>query len=119
MIGAPAAKVFVFVTDPANTPKWIDFISQEKTNEWPPRLGTIYKNQNEAGEWRELEITEYVKNRMFVMSDHGSGYNVKYTLSAAGPNTTELEYYEWMDSGELDQPFTQEPLKKLKSILGA
>lgn len=116
-INSPVRDVFEFVTNPANTPKWIDFINKEETNEWPPKLGTIYKNQDRDGVWRDLEMTEFEKNKMFVMTSRASGYHVKYTLTPAGDSATELEYYEWMDGGELDGPFTMEPLKKLKSIL--
>ena len=116
-INRPADEVFEFVTNPANTPKWIDFISQEETNEWPPKLGTIYKNQDRAGEWRDLEMTAFERDKMFVMSNHKTGYHVRYTLTQLGDGSTEIEYYEWMDNGELDEPFSLEPLEKLKSIL--
>lgn len=115
-INRPVHEVFNFVTDPKNTPKWIDFISREKTNEWPPKLGTIYKNQDNSGVWRDLEITEFEQDRMFVMTSHATGYNVRYTLKLV-KDGTKLEYYEWIDKGELDEPFAIEPLKKLKLIL--
>jgi uncharacterized protein YndB with AHSA1/START domain len=116
-INRPVKDIFGFVTDPANTPKWIDFITREETDEWPAKLGTIYKNQDSTGKWRNLEMTEFEENKLFVMSNRKTGYNVRYALTPAGNNSTKLEYYEWMDNGELDEPFTIEPLKKLKSIL--
>lgn len=116
-INRPVQDVFEFVIDPANTPKWIDFIKEEKTNEWPVKLGTIYKNQDNTGLWRDLEMTEFEPNKMFVMTNRETGYNVRYTLRPLDEGS-ELEYFEWMDSGELDEPFTLEPLEKLKSILG-
>lgn len=115
-IKRPATEVFDFVTDSKNTPKWIDFIAKEETNEWPPRLGTVYHNQDSAGVWQDLEMTEFEQDKMFVMTNRKTGYNVRYTLTPTDSGT-KLEYYEWMDNGDLDEPFTMEPLQKLKSIL--
>lgn len=116
-INRPVPEVFEFVTNPDNTPKWIDFIKEERTNEWPPRLGTIYKNQDRTGEWRDLEMTEFEQDKMFVMSNRKTGYKVRYTLTPVDGNSIKLEYYEWTESGKLDDPFTQDALEKLKSVL--
>ena len=119
-IDQPAKDIFAFALNPKNTPKWIDFISEEETNEWPPRLGTIYRNRgdNEAV-WSEFAVTEYEQDRLFTLSKTDGSYHVRYTLSPITPTATELTYYEWTDSGELEIPFTMEPLQKLKAIIEA
>ena len=112
-----SAEVFAFTTDPQNTPKWIDFIAEERANEFPPKLGTIYENRGGEGGWRELRMTAFEKNRSFTLSSSASGYNVRYTFTPVSDTETELEYYEWMDDGELEEPFDKKYLEKLKAVL--
>lgn len=112
-------QVFAFVLDPRNTPKWIEFITFEETNEWPPRLGTIYRNKNTDGRWSELEMTAFEPDRMFVLTQRAAGYHVRYTLTKLDKDRTELEYTEWVDNGSIAKSFTQSILQKLKEILEA
>ena len=116
-INRAAHEVFDFSLNPENTPKWINGIVKEETNETPAKLGTIYKNQNRQGKWTEYAITDYSSGTMFVMSQKDGNYHVKYTLTPTDDNQCRLEYYEWVDDGELQEPFTQEILQKLKEII--
>ena len=116
-IDCSAQELFAFTMNPDNTPKWIDTITREQTNERPTRLGTIYKHQNKEGKWLEYEITAFKENEMFIMSLKDSTYHVKYTFMPIGPNSTEFEYFEWMDEGKLEVPFLQEGMQKLKAVL--
>lgn len=117
VINKPLQEVFDFTLDPVNTSKWVGSIVQEMRNETPTKLGTVYKNQNSKGEWSEYEITEFEPNKVFVMSQKNGSYHVKYTFTPITENQTELEYYEYVDNGEIDEPFTQEVLDKLKDVM--
>lgn len=116
-INKSVSKVFEFTTDPTKTPLWVSSIVHEETNENPVKLGTIYKNKNTEGVWQEYEVTEFVKDKMFTFSSKSSTYHVRYTFTPIDENSCELEYYEWVDEGKLDDPFTMDNMEKLKEVI--
>lgn len=116
-INKSAHEIFEFATNPKNTPLWVDSIIYEEVNEQPIKIGTIYRNKNKQGVWQEYEVTKFEQDKIFIFSSKNSSYHVKYTFTPLDENSCELEYYEWVDEGELEEPFTIEILEKLKRIL--
>lgn len=116
-IKKPVKEVFAFIINPKNTPNWLDSIVTEETNEWPVKVGTKYKNKSKNGSWLSYTITDYIENERFVFTKEDNNYHVRYLFSPIDENTTEIEYYEWVNVGDLEEPFTQEILQKLKSVL--
>jgi hypothetical protein len=116
-INKPAKAIFDFTLDPKNTPKWIDAIREEETNEWPTKLGTIYRNRGTSLQWSEFEVTEIKEPTSFTLRRKDGEYSVRYVFTPITPDETELEYYEWTNQGELAEPFTLGPLKKLKEVI--
>lgn len=116
-IGRPVDEVFDFTINPKNTPYWIESLVKEETSEWPVKVGTVYRNQNEKGEWSEYSVTEIKENEVFEMVSKDKNYHVRYSYRVVDDRICELEYYEWVDKGELEEPFNQDTLKKLKVVI--
>lgn len=110
-------EVFEFTTNPKNTPSWFSTIKEEVTNEHPPKIGTCYENRGDDNNWSVYKVSEFEKNRLFVLSDLNKNYNVKYLYTAIGNNETKMEYQEWMNDGELKNPASEMILQKLKSVM--
>lgn len=119
VINKPVSVVFAFTIDPENTPKWIDGIVAEETNETPPKVGTIYRNKGRDGVWNEYKMTEFETDKTFTLTRLNGDYHVRYTFKPVrgGDDGCDFEYYEWVDVGELDDTFSQDVLEKLKSII--
>ena len=116
-INRPAVEVFSFCLNPKNMPFWVDSIVKEETNESPTKLGTVYRNVNRAGQWSEYKIVVFNQDKMFEMQLNDNNYHVKYTLTPIDKNSCGLEYLEWVETGDLAEPFTQEILEKLKTVI--
>jgi uncharacterized protein YndB with AHSA1/START domain len=104
-INKPIQQVFDFTTDPTNTPKWINSILGEKADSYPPQIGTIYQNWDESQKVNEYVVTKYEPPTVFQLDATHQDYKVRYTYTPISQNETELEYYEWSDSGQLHAPF--------------
>lgn len=115
-IDKPIAEVFSFTIDPANTPKWVDSIVTEKTDEWPVKLGTIYRNQDRTGVWTEYRLTVFEPCSTFTLTKQGGDY-LRYTFTSPSNDTTEL-LYEWMGE-ELEEALLKKILTKLKVVIEA
>jgi uncharacterized protein YndB with AHSA1/START domain len=117
IINKPIEKVFEFTTNPKNTHRWIPQIEEEIAEEYPPKVGTIYKNRGSGIDWNQYKVLEFEKNRIFTLTDLKGNYSVKYTYKKIGKNGTEMAYFEWVNEGELENPFTKEILQKLKEVM--
>lgn len=116
-INKPVSEVFDFTTNPPMTPQWMDSIVKEITDSHPIKLGTIYKNVGKDGVWSEYSVEQYQPGKVFELKQIGSDYGVRYLYKEITDNITELEYYEWVEQGELNHPLKQATLEKLKAIM--
>ncbi|MFA6215787.1 MAG: SRPBCC family protein [Patescibacteria group bacterium] len=116
-INKPASDVFRFTINPSNTTKWIEEIKKEETNEWPVKVGSIYKNVDIFGKWSVYVLVRFKENRMFELLSEDKNYHVRYTYTPISETKSHLEYYEWVDEGNLQHPFSQEVLSNLKRTI--
>ena len=119
IINRPIADVFEFTVNPKNTHLWFESIKEDTTNEYPVKVGTIYRNRGEdKDKWNELIVSALVPDELFELFDKDT-YHVRYTYRQLGPNATELTYYEWVDKGDLggDLIADQSVLDRLKKIM--
>jgi hypothetical protein len=116
-IQKPVSEVFDFTITPSNTPAWIDSIIEEKINGSEIKVGTQYTNIDRGGVTNLYQVTKFESDRVFELRSVTSTYHVRYTYIAISPEETELEYFEWVDNGVLDNPFEQGTLEKLKVVL--
>lgn len=118
-INKPSEVVFAYYTNPQNTPLWWNAVAEEKTSDWPIKIGTIYKSQSkETGNWNEFSVTDLKENEVFELTSKDLKYHVRYTHKPIDENSMELEYYEWADGEELENPFTMKTLALLKEKIG-
>lgn len=116
-INSPVSKVFEFTINPESTHLWIENIVREEANESPIRVGTEYKNLNKQNKWTEYEVVQFYPNKIFEMKQKNDSYHVRYTYESIFDNKTKLTYFEWVDEGELEEPFSLVVLEKLKKII--
>jgi len=116
-IDRPLDVVFEFTTNPKNTHLWVDSITEEVIETYPPKIGTQYKNRGKNSDWNHYLVEAFQKNSLFMLSDLDKNYHVQYKYRTLNENKTELEYFEWMEFGELKEPFSENTLKTLKSVL--
>jgi len=116
-INKPVHEVYLFTITPPNSTRWIPSVVKEETNEWPVKRGTVYTLQTKEGAFSEVIVID-IKNDEFVeWISKDRNYHCRYSFKLVNENMTELEYHEWVDDGELKEPFMLEILQKLKSVL--
>ncbi len=116
-IHKPVDEVFTFTVTPPNSTLWIDSIVDEKTNEWPVQKGTRYILRNGKGDSFKVIVTAIEKNKMVEWISHDRNYHCRYRYRPFDNTSTEFLYFEWVDNGNIKDPFTMETLEKLKSVL--
>lgn len=113
-IEASLEKVFYYTTNPKFTHLWLDCVEKEESTEFPPQVGTIYRNHGGDNIWNEYEVSSFEENKVFELKRKDSDYMVRYTY-VEKEDATEMTYFEW--GSELSEPFPQEYMEDLKAFI--
>jgi uncharacterized protein YndB with AHSA1/START domain len=116
-INKPVGEVFEFTTNPNNTSKWINSVEGEKSDAFPPKVGTKYENWDSSGKVNQYVVAKYEPLKVFQLDAIHQDYKVRYIYTPISENETELEYYEWSELEQLHTPFKQEILDTLKEVM--
>jgi len=114
VINKPIAEVFAFCITPPQAKLWIEDIINETTNEWPAKVGTVYTEYKRNNTSFNIIVTDYKVNEYIEWKTENDKYHVRYIFTSLSLNITQLEYVEY---GEVLEPFTNEVLIKLKSVI--
>jgi len=116
-INKSAMEVYKFTTTPPNSTKWIPGVVSEETNDWPIKFGTIYKLKDKSGSYSEVIVSALKAGKFIEWVAKEGNYHCRYNFKTVEKNCSVLEYLEWVETGELVEPFTQAILEKLKSVI--
>lgn len=116
-ISKSVSEVFGYTITPPNAKFWVPGTLDEKTSDWPVKLGTIYQEQMQGGEWLNYTVTVFKENEVFELTSQDGNYHARYTYKPLGPNSCELGYYEWVEEGGINEPFSPAVLDNLKTQL--
>lgn len=113
-INKPLVEVFAFCITPPKAKLWVPGIINETTNEWPAKLGTVYTEYKSDSTSFNIIVTDYKENDYIEWKTEDGNYHVRYIFTPIDQNTTQLDYIE---TGDVTQPFTQDVLEKLKQVI--
>lgn len=113
-INKPLGQVFAFCITPPKAKLWVPNIVNETTNEWPVKVGTIYTEYKSNNSFFKIIVTDQKENEYIEWKTEDDNYHVRYEFRPIDQNTTELEYVE---TGDVSEPFTQEILRELKEAI--
>lgn len=106
-------EVFDYILNAQNIVKWLPSIKYEISSDVPYKLGTIVKDYDHNDNLTAFYISEFERGKIFTFDQIDSNYHVTYKFNKYDTGT-QLEYFEWVDEGQLSEPFTKEPLERLK-----
>ncbi len=109
--------VFLFCITPPNSKYWIPGCVDERTNEFPIRKGTVYNMSFKDQSGMKIVVNDIEEDLFVEWISPDANYHCRYTFTSLKNNLTELQYREWVDNGNIADPFTPEILSGLKLVI--
>lgn len=113
----PIAEVFAFTIEPKNVPKWLDYVVAGDRNDWQLKAGSVYRLKYKDGKVIDFDVTASEVNKLFEIVSRDGNYHVRYSFKPVNSYKTELEYFEWVEEGDIEAPFTKSTLNKLRMAI--
>jgi putative hydrolase of HD superfamily len=118
----PVDFVFRFTLDPANTPKWIPSVLEEKTSEPDVKAGTLYFQKVKTGkkgtEQAVLVVTGFIENEMVIFHLLNGRYSCSYRYEPISSGGTRRAYSEENGvGGKIESPMGIGNLQMLKRLI--
>lgn len=114
-VNKPVSEVFNFCITPPNSARWIPGVTDETTTEWPITVGTTYNLRNTRDELSAMTVVDFKQDEFIEWVSEDGRYHCRYTFRSSTPKSTELLYHEWAEGNDIEDPFTEEILNKLKT----
>lgn len=75
-----------------------------------------YRNKNTKEEWSNYRVIQLEENRLFELVSDDGNYHARYSFFPMSNGSFEMEYLEWVEDRDLENPAT-DVLEKLKNCL--
>jgi hypothetical protein len=118
-IKKPLDEVFVFATQAPNTKYWIPGVIDEAIDTEFVAVGTRHTLTTSDGRSFVVVVAAYKENEYIEWTDEVKIFYCRHEYSTTQQGFTKLDYIEWMEFGELKEPFEQTTMDKLKGVLEA
>jgi len=116
-VSVPVGVLFDFCVKPPNTTLWIPGVIKEEIDTEIIDVGTNYELTKDTGESFVVKVTEYVLDELIEWVSEDNNFHCKYEFTSIDENASKLKYTEWVDTGVLDEPFSESILLKMKSVI--
>lgn len=120
-IRAPVEAVFRFCLNPANTPKWIPFVLEERVSGTPVKIGTVFYQRvlgkGSAPKKNAIVVTGLIENKRLDFHTVNDSYACYYRFESI-PSGTRLTYVEEAGLEEKLEPLLKSCLQTMKRLIG-
>ncbi len=118
IIKKPIHNVFEFIVNPKNASRWMKEITSGRIDKSPPHLKSVYTFSDSEGNEYEYEVSSIKLNNLIELSQDW-GYHVQFTLKSLKTDVTELNFCEWVDTGNLEEVEHMATLERIKKAVEA